>query len=251
MIKTLPSGARVISMRIAKIEINRSPVKMSIARSSPERWKKLSHRNYTSKRLSTVNNSRAIFRRSRQFLKEISWKTTIAIIIQMSKIRMADPIIETSREKAWVTRSSHIFPRICPISSKRRLLMTTAQVESSPRIKNTISKVDSVNFKALPVLATKVKIKKTLWVPPRSILTETCSVASSVIMFQKSVIQFSPSASWTRKPHPRRWIITDNRSKVLQWILTKSIRDRPWVTLSTIGITVSIIFQIFIIYHFL
>jgi hypothetical protein len=73
--------------------------------------------------------------------------------------------------------------------------MTTAIVMFSQRLKNTISKVDSVNFKALPVLAIKVKIKKTLWVPPRSILTEICSVVSNVRMYLKSLIQFSPSAS--------------------------------------------------------
>lgn len=235
-------------MKTAKIEMHKFPVRMSIAWSSPERWKKLSHRNYTQKRLSTVNNSKEIFRRSRLFWRKISWIPTIAIIIQMSKIQLIpDPIIEISREKVLVPlSSSHTFPRICPTSSKRRLWMMTAIVALSLLIKNTISKVDSVNFKALPVLATKVKIKKTLWVPPRSILTEICSVASSVIMYQRSLIQFSPSASWTKKPLHRRWIIIDNRSR-----LTKSIRDLRWVTLSTIGITVSIIFLIFIIHIFI
>ena len=242
MIKTLLSGARVIWMRIVKIEMYKFPVRMSIAWSSPEeQWKKLSHRNYTSKRLSIANNSKVIFRRSRLFLKKISWITTVAITIQISrdrsKIRMPDLIIETSQGKVWVTRSSHTSLKICLISSKRRLSMMIAIVMFFQRLKNTISKVDSVNFKALPVLAIKVKITKTHWVPPRSILTETCSVASNVRMYQKSQIQFSPLASWTRKPHHRRWIIIDNRSR-----LTKSIRDRPWVTLSTIGITVSFIF---------
>ena len=230
-------------MTIVKTGMHKFPVRMSIAWSSPlVQRKKLCHRNCTSKRLSTVNNSRVIFRRSRLFWRKISWITTVAITIQISKdrskIRMSDLIIETSQEKVWVTRSSHMFPKICLTSSKRRLLMMIAIVMFFQRLKNTITKVDSVNFKALPVLATKVKIKKTHWVPPKSILTRTImNTPSNVRMYQRLLIQFSPLASWTRKPHHKRWIIRDKWSR-----LTKSIRDRPWVRLSMIGITVSIIF---------
>ena len=88
-------------MKTAKIEMHKFPVRMLIALSSPE-WKKLSHRNYTSKRLSILNNSRVIFRRSRQFWRKISWIATIAITIQISKdrskIRIPNLLIETSQE---------------------------------------------------------------------------------------------------------------------------------------------------------
>ena len=192
----------MILMKIAKIEINKFPVKMasmSILRlSHQDRWRRLSLRSCTSKRLNRANNSRTISKRSKTFWRKISWIITAEIIIQISKVvKIPDPIIEISQEKVLDSRNSHTFPRTCRISSKRRLLMMIAIVMSFQPTQNTISRADSVNFKAPPVLAIKVKIKKTLWVPPRSTLTEICSVVSSVteIMYQRLRIQFSPLAS--------------------------------------------------------